>query len=311
MKKFLFAILGIICFSGLHAQKTDSVSTIAAQDLQTIHKLEDTLGLLSFIIINDSIENNRFAACHKFIPTLVKALKHENSFDYKFDRLKSVSIQYPADSTFRIFTWQLYVDKGLYHYYGAIQMNTPDLKLIPLSDRSEQIENLEFHTSSNDEWYGSIYYNIWQFETRFGPHYLLFGYDRKEFFHKRKIIDVLHFREGKAYFGAPLFVSDLPDKPFTKSKIVLDYSAEATVGCNYDEFLEMIIFDHLQESQTAVPNQGSANLPDGTFEGFKLENGVWKYVPKVFHTVVDEAPRENPVLDTREKNIFGKGKKEN
>ena len=306
MKKLLFVYLLFIVCSTLKAQ--DLESPILPQDLEAIQQLEDTLGLLSFIIINDSIENNRFAACHKFIPTLVEALKHKNSFDYPFKRLQSVSIQYPADSTFRIFTWQLYVDQGLYHYYGAIQMNRPELQLIPLFDRSGDIEeeNLEYHNSSNDEWYGSIYYNIWQFENQKGPYYLLFGYDRKEFFHKRKIIDVLYLREGKAYFGAPVFVSDVPTNSFRKSKIVLDYSAEATVGCNYDEFLEMIIFDHLQESATAVPNQGSANLPDGTFEGFKLENGIWKYIPKVFHTVVDEAPRENPILDTRDKNIFGK-----
>lgn len=305
MKNLLLALLLSTYVLNLSAQETTTKLALP-DEMGDMNKLEDTLALLSFIMMNDSIETNRFAACHKFIPTLVQSLKNDNSFQHPFERLPSISIQYPADSTFRIFTWQLYVDKGLYHYYGAIQMNTPELKLYPLRDRSEEVgDNLEQAMLTNNEWYGMIYYNVKEFQTKYGPHYLLFGFDRNDFMTKRKIIDVLHFRDGQAHFGAPVFISNDRNNPFMKSRIVLDYSAESSVGCNYDEFQEMIIFDHLEEMQTSVPGQGAANVPDGTFEGFKYEKGIWSYVPKVFHTVVDEPPGDGKPLEEQPKNIFG------
>ncbi|MFK7935573.1 MAG: hypothetical protein AB8G22_18810 [Saprospiraceae bacterium] len=315
MKKLFFLFITLLSFQFVNAQDSsdemmDSTELaqlpIAPADLAEIKKLEDTLAYLSYKIVNDSLDNNRFASVHKFIPTLVKTLKHKNSFHYPFQRLKTVSIQYPQDSTFRIFTWQVYVEQGIYHYYGAIQMKGEDLKLFPLRDRSEQIEDIEHQTLTADNWYGSLYYNIKQFETRYGTHYALFGFDRVDFFNKSKMIDVLHFRDGQPQFGAPVFISKNPQKPFTKSRIILQYSAASSIRCNYDEFMEMIVFDHLIEVSQGVPGQGGKYVTDGSYEGFKYDNGVWVHLPKMFTTVSDEAPRETPVLDQRKKkDIFG------
>ncbi|MEY3369157.1 MAG: hypothetical protein RI973_2312, partial [Bacteroidota bacterium] len=90
-----------------------------------LEEYEDSLGYFGFLVINDSASENRFASCKLLIKTLVKALQVENSFHYPFEQLQTVSILYPPDSTFRIFTWQLYVDENDYRYYGAIQMNSP------------------------------------------------------------------------------------------------------------------------------------------------------------------------------------------
>lgn len=316
MKRLFFLFITISFFQFAQAQTSpyempsDSVDLsqlpITPDDLVEIKKMEDTLAYLSYKIVNDSLENNRFASVHKFIPTLVKALKNKNSFHYPFERLKSVSIQYPQDSTFRIFTWQVYVDKGIYHYYGAIQMNNEDLKLFPLRDRSGEVQAIEHQTLTADNWYGALYYNIKQFETRYGMHYALFGFDRLDFFNKVKLIDVLHFPEGKPAFGAPVFVSKDPANPFTKSRVVLQYSAESNIRSNYDEFAELIIHDHLIEVSQGVPGQGPTKVTDGSFEGYQYKDGVWVHIPKMFTTVTDEAPRENPILDSRkQKDIMG------
>jgi len=120
------------------------------------------------------------------------------------------------------------------------------------------------------------------------------------------VIDVLHFRDEKPQFGAPVFVSNVPNQVPVKKRVLLEYSAESSVRCNYDEFEEMIIFDHLMRMGSPIPGQGMTSMPDGTFEGYRYNNGVWEYVPKVFNTVVDEPPREFPILDNRDKDIFGK-----
>ena len=163
---------------------------------EKIHAYEDTIALMGYAIVNDSLQANRYAACKKLILSLKEALKTENSFNYPFDRVKTVSIQYPQDSSFRVFTWQLYADKDNYRYYGAIQMNTAELQLFPLIDRSGEIENsnVEQFELTPDKWYGALYYRILESESPEGKHYLLFGFDGYRFFHKRKLIDVLTFR---------------------------------------------------------------------------------------------------------------------
>lgn len=289
---------------GLQAQNKPVFS---AEALKNLELSEDTLGILGYAVVNDSLEDNRFAACHAMIPALVRALKTPNSFHFAFDRLKNISIQYPQDSSFRIFTWQLYVDKDDYRYYGAIQMNTPDLKLYPLMDRSFNVTDVEQEVLSADKWYGAVYYNLKETNTKNGKYYLLFGFDGYDFFNKRKVIDVLTFdKEGKPVFGAPVFVSEEKGKPITaKKRLLLEYSAASSVRLNYDEALEMIVFDHLIP-MAGQYGEGMVMVPDGSYEAYQLEKGVWKYQPMVLHAIMDEAPRPNPVLDTREKNILGK-----
>lgn len=309
MKKWCIAAISLLFFSiQLSAQQK---ATLSEEALAQLKLSEDTLGVLSYAVVNDSIDNDRLAACHALIPALVRALKTPNSFDYKFDRLKSISIQYPQDSSFRIFTWQLYVDKDDYRYYGAIQMNTPDLKLYPLIDRSANVSDMEMEQAllTPEKWYGALYYNLKETDSKNGKYYLLFGFDGYDLFKKRKIIDVLTFdKSGKPIFGAPVFVDQEKGKPMTKKRVFLEYSAYTSVRLNYDEALEMIVFDHLIPMPGQY-NEGMVNVPDGSYEAYKLQKGLWLYQPVVLHAVMDEAPRPDAILDTRDKNIFGKKNK--
>jgi hypothetical protein len=300
MKKLLFLLPIFLCvITTASAQRKVSFS---AEEKAFLNTMEDTLALLAFVIVNDSIEENRFTACRAMIPKLVSTLKTRNSFHHPFERLKSVSIQYPRDSSFRIFTWQLYVDTDEYRYYGAIQMNTPDLKLIPLVDRSLNINRPEREKLDASNWYGSVYYNIKEVKSKGEKYYTLFGFDAYSFYRKRKIIDVLKFTEkGEAQFGAPVFVHG---ENKTKNRVVREYSAEVSTRCNYDDVLKMIIFDHLIMLNGNY-GEGPTNYPDGSYEGYELKKGLWVHKEKVFDQVSDEAPRPTPILDERTKDIFG------
>jgi hypothetical protein len=281
------------------------------EQLAILDDMEDTISLLAYAVINDSLPEHRFGTCRELIPTLVRALKTKNSFHYPFNQLKSISIQYPQDSSFRVFTWQLYVDVNDYRYFGAIQMNTPDLKLYPLVDRSFEVNDVPNEILTADKWYGSVYYNLKEVESDAGKYYLLFGFDGYEFFRKRKVVDVLTFDEaGKPVFGAPVFRNqEDPKQPPQKNRLFLEYSAEASVRLNYDEYLEKIMFDHLIEMSGSY-GEGPTKFPDGSYEGYVLEkDGFWYYQSKIFNQVSDEAPRPHPILDERTKDIFGKEKK--
>lgn len=300
MRFFLLGMLAILTCSQLTGQENSTFKDIKLQ--------EDTLGVLSYAMVNNKDAEQRFLACRAFIPMLIKTLKTRNSFDYKFDRLRSISILYAPDSSFRIFSWQLYVDTSEYRYFGAIQMNEPELNLTPLIDRSFNVQDLENAELPSDNWYGALYYNIKAFDTPEGKKYLLFGFDGFQFFIKRKVIDVLHFKEGKPVFGAAVFAhANEPNRPpLKKNRVVLEYSAEASVKCNYDEFEEMVIFDHLMPMKSHFPGIKTVHVPDGTYEGYKFANGYWQHINKVFNYSISEPPMENSILDGRLKDILGK-----
>lgn len=59
-----------------------------------------------------------------------------------------------------------------------------------------------------------------------------------------KFIDVLWFDEaGKAQFGWPLLADD--NTPRAKSRLVLEYDADATIFLDYEAAKRRIVFDHL------------------------------------------------------------------
>ncbi len=301
----------LLLAAGVQAQsKNKKGEKLSPEAIEKLHTGEDTLALLAYAVVNDSVEQERFAACRALIQTLVRTLKVENSFQYQFDRLKSVSILAPPDSSFRIFTWQLFVNDSTYRYYGAIQMNSRALKLFPLIDRSEDMdERPVFEQMPPEKWYGALYYNLRQFDTKEGPKYLLFGYDAYAFFEKRKLIDVLSFdAAGKPVFGAAVF--DKPKMKVPEMRLLFEYPSEASIRVNWDELYQMVIFDHLIPWPSAY-GRGMVAVPDGSYDALRLEpNGRWKFIDKVFNDVQDEAPRPEPVLDARkDKDIIGKEKK--
>ena len=303
---FRALLLCLLLPSVSHGQRP----VIAEEDQAKLKEWEDTIALLSFAVINDSFPENRFGATKKLIPTLVQALKVNNSFYYPFSRTQSISIQYPEDSTFRIFTWQLYVDVNEYRYYGAIQMNSGELQLFPLVDRSFEVRETEYEILTPEKWYGALYYGIQPFDTPVGRKYLLFGYDAFSLFSKRKVIDVLSFPGGKPSFGAPVFYTQEEEGGMKiRNRLLFEYAAEAAVKCNYDPVLGLVVVDHLVETGGVYEGQGPVRIPDGSYEAYQLTEGVWKNIPMLENQLMDEAPRPFPILEGDDKlDIFGRKK---
>ncbi|MCS6929304.1 MAG: hypothetical protein NZM43_07405 [Saprospiraceae bacterium] len=288
----------------LFAQKNERAGALTPEAYERLRQLEDTLAVFAFAITNDTSSEMRFLACKSLIQGLVRALKTENSFRYPFERLRSVSILVPPDSSFRIFTWQLFVNDSTYRHYGAIQMNQRELKLFPLIDRRFEFSDMPTHQAlPPSKWYGAVYYNIKPFETRYGRMYLLFGFDGYTFFEKRKVIDVLSFNGvGEPVLGAPVFERH---GKTGEHRIILQYSAEAKIRLNWDDFYEMIIYDHLIPFPSPYTG-GITYVPDGSYDGFRYEKGRWVFVEMVFRDKQDEVPRPYPVLgDKNRSNRFG------
>lgn len=294
MKKILilfqFALLGNIA----------NAQNLTPAEVKEFANREDSLKKFSYDIVNAREAGQRFRADSSFTKMLVRALKVKNSFHYPFDSLQSISRIYAPDNSFRIFTWQVEKDETFNRQHGAIQINTPDgsLKLFPLIDRSEVIESPLDTTMNNKWWIGNIYYRIILKESNGKKFYTLLGYDEYTMKVTRKWIDVLSFDDkGEPVFGQPLFSFKEDSVPVkTQTRFVLDFRKEGRARVQYDDEMDMILFDHLV-SETNEPNKKYTLIPDGDYEGFKWSNGQWVHVNKVFTFKLEDgqAPVPEPL----------------
>jgi len=299
-----FICLLLIClFSSITAAKAQH---LRQADSTLLSKQQDSLQRVADTILNGKTEDIRQQASDQFIPQLVRALKAPYSFEFPFDSLQSISIQYPQDSTFRIFTWGLENDNGFYRHYGAIQMNSKNgqLKLFPLFDNSDYSSNVDT-VGDNKAWYGCLYYKIVQQHFFNSEYYTLFGYDANNLRSTKKLVDMLQFKNGKPVFGGPFFsyAEDTVPKP-TRKRFIIEYSKKATISLSYNPEMDMIVFDHLV-SATNEPGKPYTYVPDLDYEGFKWKGGKWVHIEKVFHDALPlgKFPVQQP-QDQRKKNLM-------
>lgn len=277
--KFLLSIILLFFISeASYGQK------LAAKDIRLLLWAEDTLQLLSRRMIQDADPEFRLKADSQFTRLLVKSLRRPYSFYFPFDSVVSVSKLTPADSSFRIFTWQIQVSQNNFRQKGAIQMNTSDgsLKLFPLNDVSEFSESPQKGMKTPSQWIGAIYYHLISEFQNGVPCYTLLGYDDYSKSVTRKWIEVLRFDS----LGTPLFGGDFKYRPepikapLPASRFLLEFQKDGRCRLNYDSSLKMIVFEHLV-SPDGKPDMHENLLPDGDYEGFRWQNGVWVHSPEL------------------------------
>ncbi|SEW38782.1 hypothetical protein SAMN05428988_4912 [Chitinophaga sp. YR573] len=299
MFRAILLLLPAFIYGSVQAQR------ISAADAASMAVQQDSLHYLSDMILRGKDEQARQEANDRFIPKLVQALKTPYSFNFRFDSLTTVSIQYPQDSSFRIFSWGLELETTFYHHYGAIQMKTDDgkLKLFPLFDNSDYMNPDTI--ANNKSWYGCLYYKIIQRHYFNAEFYTLFGWDANNIRSQKKLIDVLMFKDGQPIFGGPFFsfMEDSTPKP-TRNRFILEYKKDATIGLSYNAEMDMIVYDHLI-SESNQKNKPSTFVPDLDYEGFKWKAGKWMHIDKVFHDALPlgKFPVQQP-LDQRRKNMM-------
>jgi len=276
MKKSLFFLLIVINISTINAQH------ISTSNLDVLKSGEQELAPHAVQIIQSAEAINRITSDSIFVKNWVKILKTKNSFYYPFDSLITISRIYAPDSSFRIFTWQLVIDDNTVRQHGAIQMNTADgaLKLFPLIDKSDVIENLEDTVTSNLAWVGAIYYKLIERSYKKEKFYTLIGYDENNIRSTKKIIEVLHFKDGLPVFGGGYFLIPSDEiKPHNHARYIMEYKKDASPKLNYDNELNMIVMEHLI-SESNQPAKAWTMIGDGDYDGLKWKSGRWVTFPK-------------------------------
>ncbi len=305
MKKLL-TLFVLFSALALQAQKLTPV------ELKQFRLKQDSLKQFSYDIVNGKDAAIRFRSDSNFTRILVRSLIMDKSFLFPFDSLTTISKLYSPDSSFRIFTWQVVKDDNYCRQRGFIQMRKPtgNQKFIPLRDVSEFTDNRTDTIANNLGWIGAVYYKIIEKENKGKKYYTLLGYDENNVKTTRKWIDVLSFDEqNQPVFGLPsafTFAEDTIPKPAV-ARFLLEYKKDGRARVQYDEEMDMIIYDHLI-SETNEPNKVYTYIPDGDYEGFQWKNGQWQHIEKVFNFKLKDGEAPVPeAIDFKEREKIGDG----
>lgn len=99
----------------------------------------------------------------------------------------------------------------------------------------------------------------------------------------------MYFKEGKVFFGAPLFKEDKK----IKYRKVLQYNANAIVTLKFHPEKNLIVFDHLVPPSPANEGKQWTYIPDGDYDYYKIKRGKFIFGNNVFgkYTIITNNPQ--------------------
>lgn len=270
--------------------------------------LNSDLSYYGDIMVNAYEPKHRTRAKIEFEKLLLTYLTERK---FKSDNWQSVQaytrIQKSSNKEVIIVTYQ--VDEGAYPYsYGGYVIT--DNQVIELNQQSDLNTDSEYQTYTDADWYGALYYNMLPIKGQKNS-YLLFGYQYSQEFDKTKLIDIITVGDDGVTFGKELFITRVQDgRDDIKQRFLLQYSSDSNASLNYNDSIDMIIFDHLMPRMGQQAGQGNTFVPDGTYEGYHFQDGSFVYVDKIFDHIYESAPRPEPVLNSSKSNkdILGRDK---
>lgn len=277
IKKILLVCLTLPVFSAFAQKRIDSLQVDSLRDM------EIQLQGLSQEFVNSPDERTRVSSAYYFVKTMARAMRTRGSYEYRFDSIKSVSVLPAPDNFFRIFTWHLRLDNGVYRQYGVLQMNPDkypgkgmeerdDLRMYyPLIDRSDSVLHPADTLLGPEFWFGALYYSIIQRKVGKQSYYFLFGYDGNGKLGDKKLVDVLTFTDGKPQFGAPMFQV----KGKVKSRFIIVYNQDASVSIRYLPKDNIITYDHLMSPSMKDFQVPELYIPDGTYDYMEWKDNKW------------------------------------
>jgi hypothetical protein len=229
--------------------------------------------------INSNTE--KLAVADSISDLLYQTLCLPGSFEYPFNLLNSLGKIKSQDQKLRIYTWNIPDIDGNNIYYGFLQNSAgknSESKVFRLTDKKAQISEPAKAILTADNWYGCLIYGI--IEKRFSGNtcYTLLGYNPENIFISKKIIDILYFNDqNEPVFGKAVFHY----QDHMQCRIIFEYSAKVNMSLQWNEKMDMIVFDHLSPSQSSYTGNYRYYGPDFSYDGLRFENGTWESVEDI------------------------------
>ncbi len=193
-----------------------------------------------------------------------------------------------------LYTYSFQVHSGQYEYFLILEHKDSLQYFAKKEDSNSLLDRMEVYPL--DSWYGALYYKLIPKKIKGETYYFLLAFRDVNHVMNEKLIDVLYQEDGELKLGKSDFFEN------DRTRFTLSFSDRANVKLNYDENEKMIVYDNLIPRSI---NNTVVYVPDGSYKGLKWKNKKWTTVEKIYDHISKEPPRPKPVLDSRNKDIFG------
>jgi hypothetical protein len=222
---------------------------------------------------------------HQKAVELLNLLKQrlQNDADNPTAGLSNVSLVQAPDRRWRILTFTALFRDGHYENFGLLQFRPSSNKgnskknniIYELRDQSLRLSQPLHKTLDPGQWYGALYYAVRKTSKN---SWLLLGLNMHDQHSRIKVAEPLSFSSrGQPRFGAPI----IRHKGKTYHRLILEYKADAQVRLNWDDRLNMIVYDNLTPLSQAARGAAAWYVPDGSYNGLRLRRRIWEVVEDV------------------------------
>lgn len=236
----------------------DSLVT-APSDSQKIRHAESMLMIVSECTVDDEVFH------HPFI-------------SWKFCKLIS------SDDQIRMINWNVPLSNGEHLFYGCVWYHSlfEDMYYtIPLKDMNRDPDKWDSRYFSNEEWPGALYYEIipvFKRNRKTTDTYTLLGWDGRDNMTNAKVLDVLKIMgDDKLRFGENIFQTPTG----LKKRLMFEYADEVSASFKFYPKKKCIVMDHLSPKNPIMLGVFADYGPDGTYDLYQLEKGIWKLYSKI------------------------------
>ncbi len=238
----------------------------------------NSMKLKAKVFAEDSSVAKRRTANHRFVQDIVRLVKTGNSWGLAWSELPSVSTLTTPDQKWRILTWSVLLEQNARRHYGCVLGQTG--KFYPLIDQmANRFENEDVF--DNRHWPGAVYFQILPITPAYNGKicYAVLGYDAREPFTQRKVLDWLCPDPGSelVHVGAPLI--DYEGRSLSRWQ--LQYPRDVQVQMQWDKDRSLVYFDHLISRGSDPSSEGFDFIPDGSFDALVWRNGrlIFEEIP--------------------------------
>ena len=191
----------------------------------------------------------------------------------KVDSLNAITVLKSDDKKLIIFSWEIMNDSNSFDYYClAVIKKQHNFYVESFIDKTNELKNYEYASTSPNKWYGAHYYQLIQKKNLNKTYYTLIGIDWKSILSKKKLIEVWSIdANGNIVCGEPVIQINNRQQ----RRLILEYKYDISISCRYNLSTKMIVFDHLIPPNPVLKNQKQFYVNDMSFDALKFVKGKW------------------------------------
>lgn len=266
IKSFLFVFIGINCYF-VNAQVIDSVFFRNEE--------KNLVDVYSKIATSDN--HSKSLAEANFRDSLLAVLKHDGSFYFVFDSLKTVGRVISDDQRLVVYTWNIPQASGFNTYYCILlYYSKKDKKhfVYSLEESPDAfVQNQQMQADINF-WPGALYYKVISAKYKGQVYYTLLGFNFNNLLSNMKVIEAVTFdEENNLIFPKGLFLKENK----AQNRLVFEYNERVQMMLDYNLEKKMIIFDHLSPVRPSLDGQFQFYGPDFSYDGLLFIDGKWVF----------------------------------